>query len=119
ILLGCESLRPPLTGIGNYTLQLLRQLQAHESIDEVVCIFAGRVHSSESLLQLFALPAPQVPPRTSAAHGGGAGYRLRTVLRRLPFTYPARSWMVSRRFAKEIRGYESFIYHEPNFIFQP
>lgn len=45
LLINAESLRPPLTGIGNYTFNLLNTLQQLQQI-ETIDYFSGRHFSS-------------------------------------------------------------------------
>lgn len=116
VLLSCDSLRPPLTGIGNYTHELLLQLMNDATVESVVCVSAGALHEPAALLRTLNEPEGAVKPQ---AQDGGFGFRARAVLRQIPFTYSAQTWLVSRRFAKKVNALKGFVYHEPNYILKP
>lgn len=115
LLLNTESLTPPLTGIGNYTLNLLKQLSASGQIDRLEC-FSGQHFSSAS----------ETLARCLAPDGRQAGQaevsiilqrsRLRALIRRIPFAYRARAALHNYQLRRREQQRRGFIYHEPNFI---
>lgn len=110
--MGTESLRPPLTGIGNYTLNLLSEFQALSAIDSVDCFDGDRFSPAADVLKVLACP-------TQAASGVGAGgwkSKVRTSLRSLPLAYRLKAAWSESRFKQGGHMRQDFIYHEPNFI---
>ncbi len=54
ILINSESLRPPLTGIGNYTLHLLQALQQQPEVTQIDYFNGRQIHWLSTLLQQHA-----------------------------------------------------------------
>ena len=106
VILNTESLSPPLTGIGNYTLHLLRGLLERPDIDRVYR-FAGPRR----------LPENDDPPQTSAA--AKALRKFKNQVRGLPGAYPLRTWFRDLRFKQLFRQHSQAVYHEPNYILKP
>ena len=114
ILLSGESLRPPLTGIGNYTRSLLLGLPADSRIDEVRCFRDGRFidHAEVSSDHL------QQPSGNSTAVTQKS--QLRRLLRSVPGAYRIRNIINQVRDARfKSQFSDDCIYHEPNYILQP
>lgn len=112
ILLNTESLHPPLTGIGNYTLNLLEQLRQLDGIEHIECFSGAQFFSAEEALarcqndsqKQDQHPEPQLPSR------------LRGWLRRIPLAYRARAWLRDVQLSRHSARRQRFLYHEPNFI---
>lgn len=113
VILNAESLVPPRTGIGNYTLHLLRGLTVHPRIGEVRCFLNTRWVEPEIAMR---------PAASNTVQPGGhpAGkLRLRGLLRALPGAYPVRAWVRSVLFKRSCSTLRHAVYHEPNFILKP
>lgn len=116
VMMGTESLRPPLTGIGNYTLNLLREFNTLEVIEAVDCFNGDRFSPASEVLKghdCFTQPAPLVSPN------GGWKSKLRSSLRSLPLAYRLKAAWSESRFKQGSRTRRDFVYHEPNFILKP
>lgn len=114
--MGTESLRPPLTGIGNYTLNLLREFQALPSIEATDCFDGDRFLSASQALGTLDKPLEpslDVPPPSLWKA------QLRRSLRALPLAYRLKSAWSDTRFKQGGRARQDFVYHEPNFILKP
>ncbi len=111
ILLNSESLRPPLTGIGNYTLHLLQALQKLPEIEQLDC-FNGR-HVTTSNLVMNALSATR---NTVSVESKSFQQQLRESIRALPFAYKLRAAWLDYRFEQLATQGKYNVYHEPNFI---
>lgn len=114
--MGTESLRPPLTGIGNYTLNLLREFRALSTIDAVDCFGNGRFFPASEFLngqELLSQPAHVV--------GSGSGWKskVRGSLRSLPLAYSLKAAWTEFLFRQGGLTRRDFVYHEPNFILKP
>lgn len=114
VILSTETLRPELTGIGNYTLHLLRGLLARADVDEVLC-FGERGWEDPATL---AAPAPATGAVPGAAPTG-LRRRLTDIARALPGAYRMRDGLRARRFRSGCRTAGPALYHEPNFILKP
>ncbi|WP_337153579.1 glycosyltransferase family 1 protein [Pseudomonas protegens] len=113
VLMGTESLRPPLTGIGNYTLNLLREFQALPDVEAVDC-FDGISFSPVSDV-LAGVDRHMVPSSYDRA-GGQWREQLRKTVRAMPLAYSLKSAFSNVRFKQGSPGRKDFVYHEPNFI---
>lgn len=113
IVLNTESLYPPLTGIGNYTLMLLRGLHGHPEIQDVGC-FSGHLWSREEishwLASSTAFPRPQRPWWVQ---------RIRSTARGIPGVYPLWAWTRHTQFRMAMQGRHGAVYHEPNYVLKP
>ncbi len=113
LLFNTESLAPPLTGIGNYTLNLLENLKYYPSIERIDCFSGGRFREvDEVLAEIHA--GPEVPAGLSAAGGG-----MRRLLRGFGAAYALREVFRGARFRMHSKRLRDFIYHEPSFILKP
>lgn len=117
LLLNTESLRPPLTGIGNYTLNVLKELRALASAPAIDCFDGTRWRSADEVLEDQATAT--LPPSGEVPKGRELSTRIRTFVRGLPLAYQARSAIRSAVFRREASKRQGFIYHEPNFILKP
>ncbi|WP_144420520.1 glycosyltransferase family 4 protein [Pseudomonas protegens] len=113
VLMGTESLRPPLTGIGNYTLNLLREFQALPDIETIDC-FDGNSFSPATDV-LAGVDRPLGPPSNECSDSQ-LKVHLRKVIRAMPLAYRVRSAWSDVRFKRGSRPRQDFVYHEPNFI---
>lgn len=112
ILLGTESLRPPLTGIGNYTRFLLKNISQSNQVDSVKCFSGTEFCSAETALEQCQT---QEVVRTTA----GFKHRLRNLLRKSMLAYQVRAQIQNYYFCQAAKEHKGFIYHEPNFILKP
>lgn len=96
VLFCTETIRPPLTGVGRYTLQLGRALRdaAGASIG-------------------FHPVAPESP---ETGTGNRASGRLRAVARQVPGAHLAMDRLREARFARAVSVAGYAIYHEPNYL---
>ncbi|WP_114416420.1 glycosyltransferase family 4 protein [Marinospirillum perlucidum] len=103
IIISIDPIRFPLTGIGRYTYELVRHLQSSNQIDNLI-FFTGR--KAISTLPNYDVAGVVVPKST----------------------FPLKRWVQSSRLASEayrqllpliqgfnLRGYENYLYHGPNF----
>ena len=99
VILDVDSLAPPLTGIGRYTLALARGLQRSERVENVKFFSLGRwVDDVEGLLH--------------------QGTSISTIRRHVPFRRFAR-WgyrcLSEWRFRQQIAQVKDYVYHAPNY----
>lgn len=113
ILLNCESLTPPLTGIGHYTRQLILGLCASAQ-----CDLYGFIHGRVSHI---SSPEEFLPAEEGRGKQPGYGsVWLRHFVRRVPGAYTLRSRIAQETFRKRIKNIcADAIYHEPNYILKP
>jgi len=113
LLLSTESLAPPLTGIGNYTLNLLRELQGLTAIEQIDCFTGNRLLAAADVL---AASADQAARSGRGDPGATPSMRLLKLARGLPLAYRAHSALRNAKFQLAARTSRDFVYHEPNFI---
>jgi glycosyltransferase involved in cell wall biosynthesis len=115
LLLNTESLRPPLTGIGNYTLNLLREFSAGSSIDQIGCFNGASWISAEQQLIAVAIECDSEDQKVISEKSTLLS-SVRNMVRSVPGAYKLHSHLVNRRFAQTPVNSMNTIYHEPNFI---
>lgn len=113
VLLNCESLRPPLTGIGNYTTQLLRRLRMHPEVDSVLC------HRDGGFSQGNEPPQTGGPVDGRGSRSGAFVGAIKVAVRAVPGAYELRAWMRDRQFKRDAQRAGASVYHEPNYILKP
>jgi len=103
IIVNGESLRYPLTGIGWYTWNLLKGLNEHKLINQVVCISECKNTKKTRYNEFLTLPF------------------LKNTIRSLPGIYSFTNYCRSKNFIKKTQflDHNNFIYHEPSYILHP
>jgi alpha-1,3-rhamnosyl/mannosyltransferase len=110
VLLNCESVRHPLTGIGHYARQLMLGL-----IERRDCDLYGFSHAKIT----HYTNARQVDVGSTSA-GIRRSSNVRRIVRKIPGAYTARNKLVEYNFRRHVRRYcNDAIYHEPNYILRP
>ncbi|WP_296265284.1 glycosyltransferase family 4 protein [Pseudomonas sp. UBA6562] len=103
VVLSVDLVRFPLTGIGRYTYELARHLEASPAIDELRYM-AGR-HFLPSL--------PNACDASDRQHG------LKRIVQKMPIAIEAYRWLMPRLKAQALKGKEDFLYHSPNYYLPP
>lgn len=103
IIFATEPIKYPLTGIGRYSLELVKRLAVASEIEELKLL-----HGSS-----FIDSIPQIENKadTRASNHG----KLAAFLRRQPLLIEAYRMLHPRRQAWALRDYKDYIYHGPNF----
>lgn len=112
IILTVESITKFTGGIGQYTLNLLKELRKIDEIESISC-FAYRRWidvTTEKAGQEEGIP--EQPHRPSLD-------RLKKTLRAAPFAYSVNSAITKYWFQRLTRSLTKAVYHEPNFILKP
>jgi glycosyltransferase involved in cell wall biosynthesis len=109
VILNIGSLQPPITGIGNYTLHLLRGLQRNQHIKTVTC-FSGMRWLAGGELEKY----PGRPIRNGHLPVWG-----KEIVRALPFAQQMYSVLSGRLFYHHARACKDSIYHEPGYLLKP
>lgn len=105
ILLSCELLRPPLTGIGNYVDALCHGLAHSARINSLIC---------------FARPETDEVASASSLNVSPLAARMRRAVRAVPGAYPLRNLVRQIQFRHRVRALAPrTIYHEPSYILKP
>lgn len=108
-----ESLRPPLTGIGNYTRHVLAGLADATAVASVEC-FRGPLRLSVQQAMDAMSPSvqsPEVAPRLPS--------KIRQLVRRIPGAYGLRTAYLDWLFQRHFAGQAGEVYHEPNYVLRP
>lgn len=115
LLLNIESLIPPLTGIGNYTFNLIEQLQ-DQDIESIDCFIGATYCSAKEALDNCAAASNRYVCMDGKNLASATPLQLRALLRRWTFAYRVRE--VLRNTQLRLRGgkFRNHVYHEPNFM---
>jgi alpha-1,3-rhamnosyl/mannosyltransferase len=98
VAINTTSLLGPLTGIGQYTLHLAREMRT--LLPEPPWLYYGGRWSRELL-----------PPHPAAVAEGK-----RLVGKAIPFAFHAARWLQQKRFSAGVRAHRIALYHEPNYL---
>lgn len=111
LLINTESLLPPITGIGTYTLNLLEQFVAAQALESIEC-FSGHHFSSatQTLLGCHANAQPNDMVSSPAQSS------LQRLLRNSSLAYRAREMLRNNILRLQSARLKECVYHEPNFI---
>ncbi|MGV8920465.1 MAG: glycosyltransferase family 4 protein [Pseudomonas sp.] len=119
LLLNIESLIPPLTGIGNYTFNLLEQLQA-EDIEVIDCFQGANYCSAAQALANCVEASNQYVRKDEGVIKRSMPQilesQLRDLLKRWTFTYRAREALLDAKRRMRAGERRHYVYHEPNFM---
>lgn len=122
LLLNTESLVPPLTGIGNYTFNLLEQFLTMEGVD-AECFQGANFSTAEHALMRCAADSERYATPSVGAPGQSVPKLLeaqvRSFLKRWTFTSRAREMLLNARRYVRAGERRNYLYHEPNFILKP
>jgi len=116
LVLGLDALRPPLTGIGQYTRQLAAALLASGEIECIEGLIGGRIVTQARLNELLHAHLSAPGANTRLAWTSALASRLRAV----PGAYALRQRLRQYQTEQSLRGMsgvaQGAIYHEPNAI---
>jgi alpha-1,3-rhamnosyl/mannosyltransferase len=115
LLLNIESLIPPLTGIGNYTYNLIEQLQ-DEDIETIECFIGAKYFTAEQALANCAAASSHYVRTRDDGTAPPAQSRLRALLRSWTFAYRMREKLRNAQLRLRASQRRDFVYHEPNFM---
>ncbi len=115
LIFNAEALRPPLTGVGNYSFHLLEELITQSLVDDVHSFTGTDWQSGDEQLSatrglMTAMGGPSMP--------ASAG-RLRELIGRVPGVKATYDYLLSRRFEQYANTVANSVYHETNYILKP
>jgi len=116
LILGLDALRPPLTGIGQYTRQLAAALLDSGAIERMEGLMEGRLIAPVRLSELLREDAAALPSGGRSGERSAWGAALTARLRVIPGAYSLRQNLRQIRCARALRGSSGIVYHEPNAI---
>ena len=119
LIFNAKALRPPVTGVGNYTYHLLEQyLQGRYAVDGVYC-FSG-THWLTGSEQLAITADIRTRRETSAARSlNGAVAQIREAIGKIPGVLSLFSIAMDQRFKSTANAIQGAVYHETNYILRP
>lgn len=119
LTVGLDALTPPLTGIGYYTLNLLREYQKHPDLELHGISYRGW-WSQEQIEGYLQREALSLTPTALGNRQVPWWHRVRVVARDLPAAYHAAKWWRNRKCGQLLSQRSPHeIYHEPNFVGYP
>lgn len=120
VVLNVQSLAPPLTGIGRYTLQLLRALSESSHIERLQCFAElGWIRPDKVLKNTLSGSGPGGDLCDGHLSGNINFSPLRRLVRVIPGAYPLRSRIRDLAFLWRAGSSGTSVYHEPNYVLRP
>jgi glycosyltransferase involved in cell wall biosynthesis len=118
LILNAEALRPPITGIGNYTFHLLEQYVKGALVDEVHC-FSG-THWLAGDAQLAITAALKIEAGDSKKRiKDTIASTVREAIGMIPGTKALYSSVMAKRFERTANEIPGAVYHETNYVLKP
>ena len=108
LLINTESLIPPITGIGTYTLNLLKQYSREGNFETIECFSGHRFSNAKQAIEQSENTAHYKPVK-------GRG-RVNKLLRSSIMAYRTREILRNTLLRLKSTQLKGFVYHEPNFI---
>lgn len=118
VVLNTEALRPPITGIGNYTFHLLEELAARDEIDEVHCFDGTQWLQAEAQLAITGAVRDHLGNKNTRLLEWALGH-VRDAVARVPGAKYCYSHIMDRRFSAVAARVPGAIYHETNYALKP
>ncbi len=117
LIFNAKALRPPITGVGNYTYHLLEQFLQGHNVDEVHC-FSGShwLTGTEQQRLTSALRSQQM--RGSRGLDGALS-RLRDAVSAVPGAQALFTTLMDKRFERGANAISGALYHETNYVLRP
>lgn len=115
LLLNIESLTPPLTGIGNYTFNLIENL-LHEDIERIDCFMGSRFSTAQQALEHCIHASGNYVRPQAGVQTASLSAKLYSQLRNWTLAYRAREILRDVQLHLRSGSVRSHIYHEPNFM---
>ncbi len=118
LIFNAEALRPPITGVGNYSFHLLEQHLRASRFEQVHCFTGTGWQSGAAQLEVTA-------SLTSRADLENKGIRdvvvdrARKAIGAVPGVKPLYDRIMERRFARHANTVPDAVYHETNYILKP
>jgi len=118
LIFNAEALRPPITGVGNYSFYLLEQYLKRDCFDKIEC-FTG-THWQSGHEQLGATKAM----KARGGHNSHSAWEklvgdIRLAVGYIPGTKVLYDSIMDRRFERHANSVPDAIYHETNYILKP
>ena len=118
LIFNAEALRPPITGVGNYSYHLLSQFVADDRFGEVHCFTGtGWRNAKDQLAFTGALMASSDLERPGPRARAIA--RIRKAIGAVPGVKPLYDHLMDRRFERHANEVRDAVYHETNYILKP
>lgn len=118
LIFNAEALRPPITGVGNYSYHLLSQYVEEAQFPEVHCFTGTGWQDAEAQLAFTgALKARSDLERPGVRERAIA--RVRKMIGAIPGAKPLYDHVMERRFERYANAIKDAVYHETNYILKP
>jgi glycosyltransferase involved in cell wall biosynthesis len=118
LILNAEALRPPITGVGNYTFHLLEEYLKGVLVEDVYC-FSG-THWLKGYAQRENTAALKVEvEKSEKSIGEIAVKQLRAAIGKIPGSKALYSLVMDKRFERTANDIRDAVYHETNYILKP
>lgn len=118
LILNAEALRPPITGIGNYTFHLLEQYLTNNLMEEVHCFSsAGWLDGEEQLAITADIKARA--GNNDKQRADITATKIRNFAGAIPGIEALYGYLMDKRFEHKAGQFSGAVYHEPRYILKP
>ncbi|CAA0107449.1 D-inositol 3-phosphate glycosyltransferase [Halioglobus japonicus] len=118
LILNAKALRPPITGVGNYTYHLLEQYLQGSDIDEVHC-FSGSHWLTGEEQRALTIGIRTRREKDARSRFDGAFSQLRDTVSKIPGTQALFTSVMDKRFEHTANRIPDAVYHETNYVLRP
>ncbi len=118
LILNAEALRPPITGVGNYTFHLLEQYLEGVLVEDVHCFTGTHWLTGHAQREITAaLKAESGKHKKSVRDLTVA--QIRAAIGKIPGSKALYSFVMDKRFERTANNIANAVYHETNYILKP
>jgi glycosyltransferase involved in cell wall biosynthesis len=118
LIFNAEALRPPITGIGNYTFHLLEQYVKGALVEDVHCFSGTHWLPGDAQLAITAALKSQGGQSPQRMRDLGIA-KTRAAIGTIPGMKALYSYVMDKRFERTANAIQGAVYHETNYILKP
>lgn len=118
LIFNAEALRPPITGVGNYSFHLLEQHLLENRFDQVHCFTGTGWQSGGDQVEATATLKSRADLENMSMRDLAVD-RFRKAVGAVPGVKPLYDHLMDRRFERHANNIPNAVYHETNYILKP
>jgi glycosyltransferase involved in cell wall biosynthesis len=118
LILNAEALRPPITGVGNYTYHLLEQYLQSPVVDDVHCFTGTHWVTGHTQREMTAALKGEVGNSNKSVMDKAVA-QFRAAIGKVPGSQALYSFVMDKRFERTANHIPDAVYHETNYILKP
>jgi glycosyltransferase involved in cell wall biosynthesis len=118
LILNAEALRPPITGVGNYTFHLLEQYLKGVLVEDVHCFTGTHWLTGHAQREITAALKAESGKRKKSVRDITVA-QIRAAIGKIPGSKALYSFVMDKRFERTANNISNAVYHETNYILKP